>query len=71
VLSFGTYGNRDSMGGRPGDLVPTPDIPLAWPNSVDATEDFIYVSDIVNIRLLRLAKTFAAVAATELPLDAR
>jgi hypothetical protein len=61
ILSFGTYGNRDSMGGLAGDLVPTKDIPMAWPNSVDATDDFIYVSDIVNIRLLRLAKTFAAV----------
>lgn len=60
LLSFGSYGNRDSLGGLPGDLVPTKDVPMAWPNSVDATDDFIYVSDIVNIRLLRLAKTFAA-----------
>jgi len=60
ILRFGTYGNRDSMGGLDGDLVPTKDIPMAWPNCVDATDDYIYVSDIVNIRLLRLAKTFAA-----------
>jgi hypothetical protein len=60
VLSFGTYGNRDSLGGLKGDLVPTKDVPMAWPNSVDATDNYIYVSDIVNIRLLRLAKTFAA-----------
>jgi DNA-binding beta-propeller fold protein YncE len=60
ILSFGTYGNRDSMGGLKGDLVPTRDIPMAFPNSVDATDDYIYVSDIVNIRLLRLAKKFAA-----------
>ncbi|HOX06105.1 MAG TPA: hypothetical protein PK280_06865 [Planctomycetota bacterium] len=60
VLRFGTYGNRDSAGGLAGDLVPTKDVPMAWPNSVDATDDYIYVSDIVNIRLLRLAKTFAA-----------
>jgi hypothetical protein len=33
---------------------------MAWPNSVDATDDWIYVSDIVNIHLLRLAKTFSA-----------
>jgi len=58
VLSFGTYGNRDSMGGLPGDLVPTKDIPMAWPNSVDATDDYIYVGDLVNIRLLRIRKTF-------------
>jgi len=60
VLSFGTYGNRDSMGGLKGDLVPTKDAPMILPNSVDATDDYIYVSDMVNIRLLRLAKTFAA-----------
>ena len=60
ILSFGTWGNRDSMGGLDGDLVPTKDVPMAWPNSIDATDDYIYVSDIVNVRLLRLAKTFAA-----------
>ena len=32
---------------------------VPWPNSVDATDDYIYVTDIVNIRLLRLKKTFA------------
>lgn len=58
ILSLGTYGNRDSMGGLEGDLVPTPDIPLAYPHCVDATDDWIYVSDIVNIRLLRIEKTF-------------
>lgn len=60
ILAFGTYGNRDSLGGLKGDLVPTKGIPMAWPNSVDATDNYIYVADIVNIRLLRLAKTFAA-----------
>ena len=59
ILAFGTYGNRDSMGGLPGDIVTTKDIPLAWPNSVDATDDYIYVSDIVNVRLLRIEKTFS------------
>lgn len=62
ILSFGTYGNRDSMGGLSGDLVTTEDIPMAWPNSVDATDDHIYVSDILNVRLLRLKKTFDTVA---------
>ena len=62
LLAFGTYGNRDSLGGLPGDAVPTADVPMAWPNSVDATDDYVYVSDLVNIRVLRLAKTFAASA---------
>ncbi|MEK6239677.1 MAG: hypothetical protein N2C14_33575, partial [Planctomycetales bacterium] len=58
ILRFGTYGNRDSLGGLPGDLAPTKGIPLAFPNSVDATDDFIYVADMVNLRVLRLRKTF-------------
>jgi len=62
ILRFGTYGNRDSMGGLKGDLVPTEGIPLGWPNSVDASDDTIYVGDVVNNRLLRIAKTFAAEA---------
>jgi hypothetical protein len=33
---------------------------MAWPNSVDATDDFICVSDALNVRLMRLAKTFTA-----------
>jgi DNA-binding beta-propeller fold protein YncE len=58
ILHFGTYGNRDSTGGLPGDLVITKDIPLGFPNSVDATDNHIYVADMVNLRLLRIKKTF-------------
>ncbi|MER3417420.1 MAG: hypothetical protein C4346_01975 [Chloroflexota bacterium] len=58
ILSFGTYGNRDSMGGLPGDLVPTKGIPLGFPNSVAVTDNYIYVGDMVNHRLLRLRKVF-------------
>lgn len=64
ILSFGTYGNRDSMGGLPGDLVPTRDIPMAFPNSVAATDSHIYVGDMGNIRLLRIAKRFALEASS-------
>lgn len=59
ILTFGTYGNRDSMGGLPDDLVPTDDIPMAFPNSVAVTDDHIYVGDMVNVRLLRIEKQFA------------
>ena len=62
ILAFGTYGNRDSTGGLGGDLVPTRDVPLGWVSSVDADDDFICVSDVLNVRLLRLAKTFALTA---------
>ena len=33
-VSFGTYGIRDSSGGLPGELVPTPDIPFAFPTAM-------------------------------------
>lgn len=66
VLEFGTWGNRDSLAGLAGDLAPTNDIPLAWPNSVQADDQFIYVSDMLNARLLRLAKTFAAAGRVKL-----
>jgi DNA-binding beta-propeller fold protein YncE len=59
ILHFGTWGNRDSTGGLPGDLVPTTDIPLALPNSVAATDDYIYVADMVNLRILRIKKDYA------------
>ena len=62
ILHFGTYGNRDSMGGLDGDLVPTKGIPLAFPNSVVATDNYIYVADMVNLRLLRVKKLFQAEA---------
>ncbi len=64
ILHFGTYGNRDSMGGLPGELAPTDDVPLAFPNSVDATDSYIYVADMVNLRILRLKKEFAMEAAS-------
>ena len=61
ILHFGTYGNRDSTGGLPNDLVPTKGIPLAFPNSVGATENYIYVADMVNLRILRMKKNFKVV----------
>jgi hypothetical protein len=64
ILHFGTYGNRDSMGGLPGELVPTKGIPLAFPNSVGATDNYIYVADMVNLRLLRMKKKYRAVASS-------
>lgn len=63
VLRFGTYGNRDSTGGLEGDLVPTKDIPMAFPKCVDVTDDYIYVGDRANCRMLRIKKTFKLTAA--------
>ncbi|QDU98965.1 NHL repeat-containing protein [Lignipirellula cremea] len=65
ILHFGTYGNRDAKGGLPGDQTSSRDIPLAFPNSVDATDNYIYVADMVNLRLLRLQKDFQQEATSE------
>lgn len=67
ILQFGTYGNRDSMGGLAGDLVPTRDIPMGFPNSVAVTDNYIYVGDMVNLRLLRIKKEFGAAATSSPP----
>jgi len=64
ILHFGTWGNRDSTGGLPGDLVPTRDVPMGLPNSVAATDDYIYVADMVNLRILRIKKNYALQASS-------
>jgi hypothetical protein len=56
ILTFGEYANADSKG--PGSLVPGPDIPLATPLCVAASEDYIYVSDINNARLVRVKMNY-------------
>ena len=50
---------------RCGINAPTKGIPLAFPNSVDATDNYVYVADMVNLRLLRLKKIFEAIALSE------
>jgi len=67
IVRFGTWGNRDSTGGLPGEVVPTRDIPMGLPNSVAATDDHIYVADVVNLRILRIAKRFTASETLRLP----
>lgn len=54
--TFGRYGNTDSRGGLegPGEVVPGTYVPLAWPYSTAASEDYVYVSDWVNARILRV-----------------
>lgn len=57
ILDFGEYGNQDSWGSS--SPVPTSDVPFAWPVAAAATDNFIYVSDMVNTRVVRVRKTFA------------
>ncbi|MBL8026723.1 MAG: T9SS type A sorting domain-containing protein, partial [Fibrobacteres bacterium] len=51
IVKFGNYGNWDENGAS---------FPMAFPTGVAATDDYIYVSDLVNGRLLRIKKNFAA-----------
>jgi hypothetical protein len=61
ILAFGDYGNKDARGGLsgPGETYADPAIPLAYPLSVAATEDYIYVEDYLNQRLVRVQKVYA------------
>jgi hypothetical protein len=56
IMKFGKYGNTDSRGVLPGPglTLSSTDIPIAWPSSVAASENYIYVGDGVNARLVRV-----------------
>lgn len=64
IHRFGKYGNLDSRGNQPGlptqDVVAGSEIPLGWPTSVAASEDYLYVSDYINYRIVRVKMTYAA-----------
>jgi hypothetical protein len=49
IVSFGRYGNVDD---------PMDNIPLAWPVGAAASEDYIYVTDMVNSRLMRVKMNY-------------
>lgn len=57
LAEFGEYGNVDSRG--PGSLVPGPVFPMAWPTAVAASEDYLYITDLVNARLMRVKMNYA------------
>jgi NHL repeat len=58
ITHFGSYGNMDSRGA--GSPVPTPEIPFAWPLSVECGNDKIYVADVINKRIVAAKFEFAA-----------
>lgn len=61
ILTFGQYGNTDSRGplSGPGRILNGTTIPIAYPEAVAASEDYIYVNDWINARLLRVQMTYA------------
>ncbi|MBL8028799.1 MAG: T9SS type A sorting domain-containing protein [Fibrobacteres bacterium] len=56
VLTFGKYGNTDSRGrlGGPGETSSSVDIPIGWITSVAASEDYVYIADAINARIVRV-----------------
>ncbi len=60
ILKFGHYGNADSRGDSADSLVSTPAIPLGWPEAVGVSDKAVYVADVLNRRVVRLKKVYAA-----------
>jgi DNA-binding beta-propeller fold protein YncE len=56
ITSFGEYGNQDSAGA--GSTIPEPKIPFAWPSVVGVSDKAIYVSDLLNRRVVRLTYNY-------------
>jgi len=65
ILTFGKYGNEDS--GGPTARVKKPEIPLAWPVYVAASDRWAYVADTVNRRIVRVKLHYAAEEACAVP----
>jgi len=65
ITHFGNYGNVDSAG--PGSQVQVPDIPLAWPGCVATSPEAVYVSDWLNVRVVRTKPSYAAEASCQVP----
>ena len=58
ILDFWSYGNYDSAG--PKSSIPKPDIGLAWPVGVGVSDDYVYIADMMNRRIIRADRTYKA-----------
>ncbi len=58
ITRFGQYDNVDSAG--PESANPVPEIPMAWVHSVQVSDNFIYMADVINHRVV-VCKYVAAV----------
>jgi len=65
ITTFGKYGNEDS--GGPNARIKKPDIPLAWPVYVAASDRWAYVADTVNRRIVRVKLAYGAEATCAVP----
>ena len=58
IARFGSYANQDSRG--PEGPIDTPEIPLGWVHSVQVTDRYAYVADVVNHRVVGVKLSYAA-----------
>jgi len=72
ICEFGSYGNFDSLyvpagrgDGKP--LVAVPEIPLGWPVGVGVSPGRVYVSDMLNRRVVRVDLTWRSEEIRALP----
>jgi hypothetical protein len=65
LCHFGSYGNADSAG--PGSLIPTPAIPMWWPQAIAVDDTTAYVGDRLNRRILAVKLEYAARAECPIP----
>lgn len=66
VVTFGHYGNADSRGAE--SAVPKPAIPLGWPLTLGVnSNDHVYVSDVLNQRIVRVDLSPSASATCAVP----
>ncbi len=61
---FGGYGNADSAG--PGSKIPTPAVPLAWPDNIAVGNGRVFVGDRLNKRVLAVKLTHVAETAVDI-----
>ncbi|PCJ58123.1 MAG: hypothetical protein COA79_13965 [Planctomycetota bacterium] len=60
IKEFGKYGNVDSRGEGEDSLIKTPSVPLGWPEAMGSSYKYVYISDVLNRRIVRMKKTYSA-----------
>ena len=66
ICRLGGYGNMDARG--PGSPCPKPEVPMAWPLVVFATDTAMYVADTINERIVKAKLVYAAEQRADVPL---
>jgi DNA-binding beta-propeller fold protein YncE len=65
ITRFGGYGNEDSRG--PKSPIKTPAIPFGWVHAVQVTDDYAYMADVMNHRVVAVKLAAGAAAQCRVP----